>query len=391
MLKTVTRKNEWLFHRNTLEFSNKQENETMEPCDNNKVFTKNVIETAIKLSILGTMVIWTFLLMKPFMIPVIWGMILAVATEPFIGKLGNMIGGRRSLAAILFVLAIITALVIPSVLLVMESIETVHVISEQMHDKTLVIPPPPAKVADWPLIGPTVHQAWQLSSTNLEAALKQFAPQLKAVAGTLLDSVGGGISGLFMIIISTCIAGVFLAKAKESSAVAEKIIIRFAGDNGAEIKVLATATIRGVMQGVVGVAVIQAILSALGMVMVGVPAAGLWSVLVLVCAVIQLPPILVLGPVAVYVFSVADTTPAVIFLVWAILVSASDGILKPLLMGRGVDIPMLVILLGALGGMMLSGIIGLFVGAVVLAIMYTLFMAWMDEIGENSDETNVTG
>jgi predicted PurR-regulated permease PerM len=133
------------------------------------------------------------------------------------------------------------------------------------------------------------------------------------------------------------------------------------------------------MQGVIGVAIIQAVLSAIGMVVAGVPAAILWTVMVLVCAVSQLPPILILGPVAAYVFSANETTPAVIFLVWSILVSASDGFLKPMLMGRGVDIPMLVILIGAIGGMMLSGIIGLFVGAVVLAIMYTLFMSWMDD------------
>ncbi len=345
-----------------------------------KLVTKNAIEIVIKISILGVLVIWTFLLIKPFMIPVIWGIILAVAMEPFISKIAKMLGGRRSLAATLFVLTIVAALIIPSVLLVMQSIDSVQLISERMQDKTFVVPPPPATVAEWPMIGNSVHQAWQLASTNLEAALKQFAPQLKALASKLLGSVGGGISGVFMGIVSTCIAGVFLAKAKGSSAVAEKIITRFAGEKGTEITVLATATIRGVMTGVVGVAVIQAVLSAIGMVVAGVPASGLWAALVLVCAVSQLPPILILGPVAAYVFSAADTTTAVIFLVWSLFVSASDGFLKPMLMGRGVDIPMLVILIGALGGMMLFGIIGLFVGAVVLAIMYTLFMAWIDEI-----------
>ncbi len=348
--------------------------------ENKKVLTKNVIEITIKISILATLVVWTFFLIKPFLIPVIWGMILAVALEPFLGKFAGMLGGRRSVAATLFVLTIVAALIVPSVLLVMQSIDTVQVISERMHDQTPVIPPPPGKVADWPVVGNSIYQAWQLFSTNLETALKQFAPQLKVVAGKIIGSVGGGFSGVFMGIVSTCIAGVFLAKAKGSAAVAEKIITRFAGEKGEEITALATATIRGVMQGVVGVAVIQAILSAIGMVVAGVPAAGLWSVLVLVCAVSQLPPILILGPVAAYVFSAADTTTAVIFLVWAILVSASDGFLKPILMGRGVDIPMLVILIGALGGMMLFGIIGLFVGAVVVAIMYTLFMAWIDEI-----------
>jgi len=359
----------------------------MEVMDSSKIFTKNVIEAAIKISILGVLVVWTFQLIKPFMIPVIWGMILAVAVEPFIARVAKMLGGRRSLAAVLFVLVVIATLVIPSVFLVMSSVDAVQSLAEQMQNKTLVIPPPPAKVADWPFIGDTVHQIWQLSSTNLEAALKQFAPQIKAAAGTLLGSVGGGVVGILMVIISTAISGVFLAKAETSAAVAEKIISRVAGEKGAEITALATATIRGVMQGVVGVAIIQAILSAIGMVVVGVPAAGLWAVLVLVCAVSQLPPILVLGPVAAYVFSVADTTPAIIFLVWTLFISASDGFLKPMLMGRGVDIPMLVILLGALGGMMLFGIIGLFVGAIVLAIMYTLFMAWLDEVDQKNGET----
>jgi predicted PurR-regulated permease PerM len=358
----------------------------LERIEKNGLLTKDVVDAIIKIVVLTILAVWTFFLIKPFLIPVIWGMILAVATEPFIAKIARILGGRRSMVSVLFVLVIIAALVIPTLFLVSSSIETVQTLTENVQDKTLVVPPPPAKVADWPLIGDQVYETWQKASTNLEGALKQYLPQLKKAGGVLLGSFGGGIAGLFMVIISTCIAGVFLAKAEKSSKIAEKIIKRVAGEKGAEITTLATATIRGVMLGVVGVAVIQAILSAVGMLVAGVPAAGLWALLVLVCAVIQLPPILVLGPVAAYVFSAADTTTAVLFLVWAIIVSASDGVLKPMLMGRGVDIPMLVILIGALGGMMSSGIIGLFVGAVVLAIMYILFMAWVDERKVSSED-----
>lgn len=362
----------------------------MDAIDSNKLKTKIAIETAIKIAILATMVIWSFQLIKPFLIPVIWGMILAVATEPFIARVTKLLGGRRSLAAGLFVLVIIASLVIPTFILVSSSISTVQSLIEQMQSKTLVIPPPPAKVADWPFIGESVHQTWQLAATNLEGALQQFAPQIKTAVETLLGSVGGGLLGIFMVVISTGIAGFFLAKADINAEFAKRIITRFAGDRGPEITALATATIRGVMLGVVGVAVIQAILSVIGMLVVGVPAAGLWAVLVLVCAVAQLPSIIILGPVSAYVFSATDTTPAVIFLIWVIIVSGSDGLLKALLMGRGVETPMLVILLGALGGMLLSGIIGLFVGAVVLAIMYSLFIAWLDE-DNTSDEVNVKG
>jgi len=124
---------------------------------------------------------------------------------------------------------------------------------------------------------------------------------------------------------------------------------------------------------------IQAVLSAAGMIVMDVPAWGLWTMIVLVAAVAQLPPIIVLGFVSAYVFSVAETTPAVIFLIYCIVVSSSDAFLKPLFLGRGMEIPMLVILLGAIGGMMMSGIIGLFVGAIVLALGYELFMAWLNE------------
>jgi len=124
-------------------------------------------------------------------------------------------------------------------------------------------------------------------------------------------------------------------------------------------------------------ALIQSILASIGLIVMDVPYAGLWALLVLLLAIIQLPTILILGPIIVYVFSVAETVPAVLFMIWSILVGVSDTVLKPLFLGRGMDIPMLVILPGAIGGMNLSGIIGLFVGAVVLAVGYKLFLAWL--------------
>jgi len=351
----------------------------MDSLKNQKIFRKNIIEALIRVAVIGIMAFWVFQLIQPFLIPVLWGMILAVAAEPLIAWVSKKTGGRRSLAAGLFVLIIISLLIIPTVLLVVSSVGKIQVVAEQIQTKALTIPPPPESVAGWPVLGESLHNAWLLTSTNLAAALKQYAPQIETALGAILGSVGGGLYGLFMVIISTCIAGVFLAKSEPSAGIARKVFTRFTGEKGLKIADLAVAAIRGVMQGVVGVAVIQAILSAIGMLVAGVPATGLWAVLVLICAVSQLPTILILGPVAVYLFSVASTATAVLFLIWALIISASDGLLKPILMGRGVDVPMLVILIGALGGMILSGIIGLFVGAVVLAIMYTLFTAWLDE------------
>ena len=362
----------------------------MNTTDSSKLFEKNAIESAIKISILLAMVVATFRIVQPFIMPVAWGIIIAVAVEPLVGKIAKMLGGRRKSASVLFSLVVIAALVIPSVMLVSSSIDTVQSVATNLENDTLKIPPPPAGVEEWPLIGPSLHKSWSLASTNLEAALHKFAPQLKTVGSALLGKVSGGAKAVFMFIISVAIAGALLATAEKGTTVMTRIITRFAGDKGSEITALATATIRGVMQGVIGVAVIQAVLSAIGMLLVGVPAAGLWAGLVMILAIIQLPPIIVLAPIAAWVFTFADTMPAVLFLIWALLVGGCDSFLKPILMGRGVDAPMLVILIGALGGMMLSGIIGLFVGAVVVAIMYTLFMEWVavEEFSATAVETD---
>jgi predicted PurR-regulated permease PerM len=136
---------------------------------------------------------------------------------------------------------------------------------------------------------------------------------------------------------------------------------------------------------VLGVALIQTFLAAIGLLVMGVPGAGIWAAIVLLLAIMQLPPILILGPIAAWVFSTADPVPATIFLVYSIIVSFSDGVLKPMFLGRGVDVPMLVILLGAIGGMISSGIIGLFIGAVILALGYQLFQFWLNDGEENPE------
>ncbi len=200
---------------------------------------------------------------------------------------------------------------------------------------------------------------------------------MKAVGAWLLGTVASGITGVLLFTISILIAGLFMAKADSMVAGLKRLATRIAGDDGPEWVDLSGATVRSVMQGVLGVAVIQAFLAALGLFIMDVPGAGLWSVLILLLAIMQLPPLLVLAPIIAYVFSYADTTPAVLFTIWSIFAGISDAFLKPMMLGRGVAVPMPVILLGAIGGMITSGIVGLFVGAVILALWYKLFTVWM--------------
>ena len=336
------------------------------------------LETAIRIGLIALLVWFCFLVLKPFLIPVIWAIIIADAVFPFYRKLENSMGGRTKLTATLFTLAALALLLVPTIMLFGSLADSFKVLSAGLNSGTLTIPPPADSVAAWPVIGESVHKFWQAASVNLQATLQGIGPQLKEIAGGLLASGAGLILSVIQFSISILIAGVFLAKAEESRAISILIFRRVTGEKAAELVDLSNATIRSVAQGVLGVAIIQSLLAGIGMLAAGVPGAGFWALLVLILAVIQLPPILILGPVIFYVFSVSSTTVAVIFAIWGIFVSISDSFLKPLFLGRGMQIPMLVILIGAIGGMMLAGIIGLFVGAVVLSLGFTIFQAWLD-------------
>jgi len=355
--------------------------------DEDKVFQARTLDAAIRISLLALLVLWCFQIVRPFIMPVLWGAIMAVAIYPLFVKAYTAFGGRQKLTATLITLLALAILIVPTVMLSGSVVESSKALATDIEAGTLTVPPPSDTVKDWPLIGEKLHAAWSLASTNLEGALEKFKPQVEAVGKWFLSAAAGVGGGVLMFIISIIIAGAFLVYGRSGSQAMESIAGRVMGkQNGKDFVELAGATIRSVAQGVLGVALIQSILAGIGLLVMGVPYAGIWAVLVLLLAIIQLPPLLILGPIIVYEFSVAETVPAVIFMIWSLMVSVSDSFLKPLFLGRGMDIPMLVILLGAIGGMMLSGIIGLFVGAVVLAVGYTLFTAWLDQEQQDAEE-----
>jgi predicted PurR-regulated permease PerM len=343
-----------------------------------KTMVNSMVESALRIGLIFFLLAWAFNIIRPFIIPIVWGGIIAIALMPIMLKLKQALGGRQKTAAAIITLLCITVLIVPTVIISDSLLETGQTVSIAIEKGEIDVPPPPAEVAEWPVIGEPTHQFWSLASRNLGAALKKVEPQLKQVGGWLIGRIGGGIVGVLMFLVSLLIAGAFLGASESVIAGLKKLASRVAGVKGPELVDMSASTVRSVVQGVLGIAVIQAVLAAIGMFSIGVPAAALWTLLVLLLAVVQLPPLLILGPAVVYVFSYADTTPAVIFAVWSLFVSVSDSFLKPLLLGRGLDIPMLVILIGAIGGMLLNGIIGLFVGAVVLAVVYKLFGEWLN-------------
>ncbi len=341
---------------------------------------------AVRLGLLFLLMYWCFLIIAPFIHLVIWGAIIAVAVYPLHTKIAARLMNRHKLSATLLALLALAVLITPVVVLSGSMIDSVQIWSADIERGSFEVPPPADRVQEWPVIGEDVYSAWQLASENLTAAAETYAPQLEGLRNALAGAAAGAGSGILQMILSIVIAGVFLASADASVAGTRAVVNRLVGPRGPKLIALTEATVRSVAQGVLGVAIIQFILAGVGLMAAGVPAAGIWAFLVLMLAIIQLPPILILAPIILYVFSVADPLTATLFAIWSVLVSSSDVVLKPLLLGRGLDVPMLVILLGAIGGMILSGIVGLFVGAVVLVLGYELVEFWVTE-GDSAAES----
>jgi len=339
--------------------------------------TSATIELVVRLGVLLILVGWCFMIMAPFVGPVAWGIIIAVAAAGAFSRLERFVGGRSGLAATIFVLIALVLLIVPAVILSETLVSGAQQLAEQLSAGTINVPPPPDGVAHWPFIGDVIYPIWLLASENLEAALNKVQPQLKQLGLAMLSAAGSAGIGILQFLLSIIIAAVLLANADSGHRFAHSLAEKLAGERGNELTTLARATVSSVATGIVGVAVLQSLLAGLGFVAVGLPGAGLWALMVLLFAIVQLPVPIVMIPIIIYVFASASTPVAVVFTIWALFVSVIDNFLKPILFGRGAKVPTLVIFIGAIGGMLTSGIIGLFIGSVILAVGYAVFRAWL--------------
>jgi len=342
---------------------------------NNSV--RQSIEIAVSLSLIAVVLGWGFLILKPFISVIISGGVIAIAIYPLVLKLQDRLGGSRKFAVMLVTLLALTIIIVPTWMFAGSIIESGASLGKDIAEGTVHVSPPSDSVRDWPVVGERIHASWAFAAENTTAWLQANASHVKAVGGIILSKIAGAGIGILLLVVSILIAALFISSAEVNTAGIQRISRRLMGEKGDGILGLSVSTIRSVAVGVLGIAIIQAVLAGIGMIAAGVPAAGLWALLVLMVAIAQLPPWIILGPVIFYVFSVESSTVATVFMVWSLMVSFLDMVLKPVMLGRGVDAPMLVILLGAIGGMVMSGIIGLFVGAVVLALAYKLIEAWL--------------
>jgi predicted PurR-regulated permease PerM len=342
-----------------------------------KAHVSNILDASINIGLTALLVISCLVILKPFVPLLVWGMIIAIASYPRFEKLKNSLGGRGGWAAAIWSLLLLLILILPIFLLARGVVESGQILIARIHDGTLSVPPPPAGIETWPLIGAPLSRMWTAASTDLTKLLIKFAPEIKSTIPVILSASAGVGLMVMQFFLAILVSGALLANALAVAKLTRALCIRIFGEKGPEYQQLVGSTVRSVTFGILGVALIQSAFAAVGFVLVGIPGAGAWSVIFLVSALLQLG-VLVLIPAVVYILATASSTKAVVFLVWCIFVAVMDNVLKPILLGRGAVVPILVVFLGAIGGFVVLGIIGLFVGAIVLSVGYKLFLAWIE-------------
>ncbi len=346
-----------------------------------KFISRDLTDILVRLALVGFLVIASLKIFTPFMGIMLWALILAVTLFPMHQKLAAKLDGKQGRAATLLVIAGILVLGGPTVMLGGSLADYVQQTHTSIKDDSFSIRKPPESVAQWPLIGKKVHSAWQQAATDLPRFIKKHKEQLTNASKSFLGFASGFISGLLQFVFSMVIAGIMMAWGKEGSDSLLKISYRLAGlKKGASLHKLSTATIRSVSLGVIGVAVIQAILIGVGLILIDFPAAGLMALVMLILGIAQLPALLISIPAIIFLWYTGDSSVYnIVMTVYLFLAGLADNVLKPILLGRGVDAPMPVVLIGALGGMVSAGLLGLFIGAVFLSLAYVIFMTWVDD------------
>ena len=345
-------------------------------------------EVFIRMSLIALMAITCYLILKPFLILILWGIILAIATYPAHRRLTRVLVGRERLSALLCTAILLMLVLIPAVLLAGTLANSTYSLAVRFKEGSISIPAPPVGIDKWPLVGLPLKNAWMLASTNLSAVIRPLAPHLREFTQNLLSASASIGASLLQFIFSILLAGFLLANCKKNAILTHSIFDRIFGDQGREYEDVTESTIRSVTNGILGVAVIQSVFAGIGFVVVGLPGAGMWAAVFLVASVLQIGPVILI-PAAIYAFLITSTTSAAMFLIWCVVVGLMDNVLKPLLLGRGSKVPTAVIFIGVVGGFIGIGIVGLFVGAIILAVGYKLFLAWLNNEQPKPMETAV--
>lgn len=341
--------------------------------------SKQLFETILQLGLVFLIIGFCFNLLSPFVTPLLWAIIFAIILFPLFNVLQKKLKGKKSLSATFIILSILAIIILPSISFFAGVTSSIMEAKAGIDAGTLKIEAPGQAIKEWPVIGDKAYDFLYSASTNIEKTLVEHKEQIKHIFVKVLGSILSSIVTILQVVLSVIIAGVLMSSLSAQN-LATNFIIRIAGDKGDEIIEITISTVRQVVKGVIGVAVIQTLIQGVGLFLCGVPFPGILTLLCLILSIIQIGPIIVNIGVIGYLFSTGDSsTAAIMWSIYFLLSGLSDNVLKPLLLGKGALVPMLVIFIGVIGGFIMSGFIGLFIGPIVFSIGYKLFIAWMED------------
>jgi len=345
---------------------------------NYRPFNSTFVEMAMHAGFILLLAYWTFVLVSPFLPVIVWSVVLAVALHPIFDWLSSALGGRQKLAATAVTIAGLLVVIGPVAWLGLGLIDGLETLIARINTGKFV-PPPPEAVKDWPLVGQQLYDFWLQASTNVRSALSSVLPALQPVGQFLLGMASNAGSWMLTFLVSVIIAGFLFSSGGQLAAATKTFALKLDSKRGEEFVKIAGATIRAVSRGVIGISLLESVVGGIGVALAGVPFASLLAVAILVLGIIQIGPLIIVLPLIVWGWFSLSTGGALAFTACMAMVSVIDNFLKPFVLTRGLTTPMLVTLIGVIGGVLTYGVAGLFVGPVVLAVAWDLADAWIHD------------
>ena len=348
----------------------------------------SIVDVLLPLLLLGLLVALCVQLLAPFVGLLVWTIILAVCFKPLHERLMVKRGMSARRSAVIIGVALSALVLVPTAIAASSAARSIPELVATVQSGDRQVPPPPARLKEIPVVGERAHATWMQASTDMPAFTKKYGAQIAGFTKSLLSMAAGLFTAVLALVLAIVFAAICLAYAAPLRAYLARVFARITGDrrSGEHYMDLIAATIRSVANGVIGVAFVQALLVGIGFFAIGMPGAGLLSLLAMAFGVVQVPVILITLPAILYAFAAKSTTVAIIFTVWSLVGGLSDAVLKPMMIGHGLEVPMPVILLGVIGGVMAFGLVGLFIGAVVLAVGYVLFGEWVGKAAPGTEK-----
>jgi predicted PurR-regulated permease PerM len=339
----------------------------------------NLIEILLPLLCLGLLIALCTQLLFPFVGLLLWTVILAVCFHPVHLSLTSR-GMSARLSAVTIGSILAAVVLVPVAIAALSAAGSIPDLISALQSGEREIRPPPSSLLEIPVVGSKIHAVWAQASNDLPAFTREFGPQLATFTKWLIAQAGGMFTTVLGLVLAVVFAAITLAYAETARAFVASIFAHLTGDRirGEHYISVIGATVRSVANGVIGVAFVQALLCGIGFFLVGIPGAGILSLLAMVLGVLQVPVVLVTLPAIIFAFSDKSPTVAILFTIWFVVAGLSDAFLKPMMIGRGLEVPMPIILLGVIGGVIAYGLVGLFIGAVLLAVGWVLLREWLD-------------